>query len=331
MASPPSGEERREVEMCRVDDIWVPDTRVTSVVDDETFEELKRSIAVKGILQPILVARTDGKLVLIDGLHRLRAARELGMDRVPCIVKDMTVQDVLIENLITARQRGTSNPADEAIVIRTLIERYGYSYDAVAKIVGMSKDTVKKYYRIAQLPQEVLDALKFRRIGVQCAYYMTYLMPDREKVLQVLEWAVKFGYTAEQCQAAVMQLLRPSPPAQQESPAAPGWRIDTETGKPERVYPRCPVCGNEIRDEATYIWLHPDCARLVLEALEMVRSYGSEAQRESTGGGSGEAGEERESTGLGVEKRRGMEKGSGEQRERTAEERRAGHRKRWWE
>ncbi len=278
MSANEEARQESKVDTCRIDEIMVPDVRVTSLMDSETYEELKESIKAKGILSPIIVTKTDKGLVLVDGLHRVRAAKEIGLETVPCIIREGDIGDILIDNLITARQKGTTNPADEALVIKALIDQYKYDYATITKIVGLSKDTIKKYYKIAQLPEEVLNALRWKRIGVQCAYYLTFLLPDREKILQVLEWAIRFGYTAEQCEAAVYQVMQPQPPPRPENVAEPTTYINPETGEPSKVYPRCPICGEEIRGEAVYIWLHPQCQKILLDTIaEAERAYEAQA------------------------------------------------------
>ena len=222
-------EETREVRMIPINSIFIPDERVTSQLDDEILEELRESIKQYGILEPLLVAKVDNKLVLIDGLHRMIIAKELGIEKVPCIVKEMSEDELLITNLIVNRQRGKSNPAQEAKLVKLLIDNYKYSINEVARKLSMSKTTVEKYYQIAsKLSPQILELLGQGMLSVGCAYWISFV-DDKDKQLEIAKAAIEFGYTVEQCKAAAQQALRPEAP-----PPPGGWTFD-ETGKPVRV------------------------------------------------------------------------------------------------
>ncbi|MCC6014097.1 MAG: ParB/RepB/Spo0J family partition protein [Desulfurococcaceae archaeon] len=230
-------EQRQEVVQLEVDKILVPEERVTSVLDEEILQELEESIKQHGILQPLQVAEVDGKYVLIDGLHRLSIARKLGMKTVPCIVKKMTEDQLLITNLIMNRQRGKSNPAQEAMVLKKLVDDYKYSINDAAQLLGMSRSTAERYYQIAtQCSQRVLEALGDGMISVGCAYWLSFV-EDKSKQDEILINAIKWGYTVDQCKAAVMSVVSP----QVETPymVLPTGEIKP---KPVPVYP----CGREV-------------------------------------------------------------------------------------
>ncbi|MEM4846453.1 MAG: ParB/RepB/Spo0J family partition protein [Thermosphaera sp.] len=229
-----------EVIQVEVDKILVPEERVTSVVDEELLQELEASIREKGILQPLLIGEVDGKYVLIDGLHRLVIARKLGMKTVPCIVRKMSEEELIVTNLIVNRQRGKSNPADEARIIKLLVDDYHYSFSTVAEKLNMSRSTVEKYYQIAKFgSQRLLEALKHGQISVGCAYYIS-MIEDKQKQDEVVEHAIKWQYTVEQCKAAALSATVP-----QYTPEPGGWMIDTSTGQPVRVKVKTALCGME--------------------------------------------------------------------------------------
>jgi ParB family chromosome partitioning protein len=239
-----SSTERQEVVQVEVDKILIPEDRVTSIMDDEILEELERSIRQHGILQPLQLAELDGKLVLIDGLHRLYIAKKLGMKTVPAIIKPMTEDQLLVTNLIMNRQRGKSNPAHEARVLAKLVDEYGYDFDKAASMLGMSRHTADRYYRIAKnASAKTFKFLESGVLSVGCAYWLSYI-DDKQKQDEIAEYAVKWGYTVEQCKAATMSVLNPTLPTQ--------WEM-TITGemkpKPIPVYP----CGKEVEPSKTVV------------------------------------------------------------------------------
>jgi len=82
--------------------------------DDEKLAELKASIKEKGVLQPILVREKDGHYEVVAGERRLRAARELGLEEVPIILKNLTDQEALVIALVENIQREELNAIEEA-------------------------------------------------------------------------------------------------------------------------------------------------------------------------------------------------------------------------
>ena len=261
-----SDEQRQAVLQIEIDRIAIPEERVTSVLDDEILAELEESIKQHGILQPLQVAEVDGKYVLIDGLHRLQIARKLGMRTVPCIVKKMTEDQLLITNLIVNRQRGRSNPAHEALVLRKLLDEYGYDISKAAELLGMSVSTADKYYRIAvNCSEQVLDALGDGEVSVGCAYWLSFI-EDKNKQNELLQYIRFYKYTVEQCKSAVLSLLRPEEPTPY---------IITPTGEPRpRPIPVYP-CGREVDPQkVVMIQFDADVWPTVQEALQQLCGEG---------------------------------------------------------
>jgi ParB/RepB/Spo0J family partition protein len=258
--------EKKEIVYIEVDKILVPEERVTSIYDEELEAELEQSIKQHGILQPLQIALVNGQYVLIDGLHRLRIAKKLGMKTVPCIVKQMSEDQLLITNLIMNRQRGKSNPAQEALVIKKLVDEYGYDVDKAAQILGMSRATAEKYYRIAdKCSQRVLQALGQGLIPVGGAYWLSFL-EDKSKQDEILDYGIKWGYTVEQYKSAVMSIITPKA----ETPY-----IMMETGemkpRPIKVYP----CGREVDpSQVVMIPFDRECWPIVEEALKKLCEEG---------------------------------------------------------
>ena len=122
---------------------------------EESIAALADSIQQYGILQPILVRPIGGSYQIVAGERRWRAARMLGLDEVPVIIKELsdleTMQIALIENL----QRENLNPIEEAMGYRELMEQYGMTQESVSKTVGRSRSTVANSLRLLQLDEEI--------------------------------------------------------------------------------------------------------------------------------------------------------------------------------
>ena len=257
---------KEEVVQVEVDKILIPEERVTSIMDEEILYELEQSIKEHGILQPLQLADVDGRLVLIDGLHRLMIAKKLRMKTVPCIIKKMSEDQLLITNLIMNRQRGRSNPAQEALVLKKLVDEYKHDFDEAARLLGMSRSTADKYYRIATYcSQKVLDYLSRGLLSVGCAYWLSYV-EDKAKQDEIADNAIRWGYTVDQCKAAALAATRP----EVETPY-----IIMPTGeikpRPVPVYP----CGKEVEpDKVVVVQFDADVWPLVQEALKKLCEEG---------------------------------------------------------
>ena len=135
--------------------------------DEEQLGELAASIAVHGVIQPLVVrALADGSYQLIAGERRLRAARLAGLDAVPAVVRDApegesSLELALIENL----QREDLNPIETALAYRELIDRFGLTHEAVARQVGKSRVAVSNALRLLDLAPETRQAILDGRIS----------------------------------------------------------------------------------------------------------------------------------------------------------------------
>lgn len=124
--------------------------------DKNGIDELALSIAEKGILQPLLVRKIGGgKYELIAGERRLRAAKQLHLDKVPVLVKDTQDDEVLELALIENIQRQDLNPIEESLAYKELLNRYQYTQDELAKRLGKDRSTIANMLRLLKLPDEI--------------------------------------------------------------------------------------------------------------------------------------------------------------------------------
>jgi len=253
--------EATQIVMVDTSQINVPKERVTSVWDPEIEEEFEKSIVAKGVLEPVELLKIDGDLWLTDGLHRLVIAEKLGIPHIPAIIKEGSLEDLLIENLIRNRQRGKSNPAQEAEVLDYLIRVRGFPLENASKQLGLSADWAKKLLKIATLPDEIKDYLKRGQIPVTGAFYIADLTSASDQI-SVARDAAKWSYSAYQIKARVTQKINPDFQPEQ------GETTFTANGKPSRIPIRCRFCASELPDTGkNYVWVCPDCEELAAELL----------------------------------------------------------------
>ncbi len=129
--------------------------------DEEALAALADSIREVGILQPVLVrAGEGGGYELIAGERRWRAARRVGLQSVPAMVRvaddAAMLQHAIVENI----QREELNPLEEAAAYQQLIEDFSLTHDEVASRVAKSRATITNTLRLLQLPPSIQRCLK---------------------------------------------------------------------------------------------------------------------------------------------------------------------------
>lgn len=129
------------------------------VILQESLTDLVESIREQGILEPIVVAKTPAGFQIIAGERRWRAAKVLGLPKVPVVVKETTPQGMLEMSIVENVQREDLNPIERALAYKRLIDEFGLGTNEVAKRVGKSAPTVSNTIRLLSLPDAIKDAL----------------------------------------------------------------------------------------------------------------------------------------------------------------------------
>lgn len=128
--------------------------------DDETLNELAESIKVHGLLQPIVVRKSEdaggADYEIIAGERRWRAAQKAQLHEVPVIIKELSDLQALEIALIENLQREDLNPVDEAMGLKRLLNDYSYTQDQLAKSLGKSRSYIANIVRLLNLPDIVL-------------------------------------------------------------------------------------------------------------------------------------------------------------------------------
>jgi len=147
----------------------------------EHLHELVESIRERGIIQPLIVRKVDGKYELIAGERRWRAARELGLPEVPAIVREASDREVLELALIENLQREGLNPIEEASAYQRLSRDFGLTQEDISKRVGKSRASIANAMRLLDLDPDVQSLLKHDRISVGHAKVLLSLKAHDEQ------------------------------------------------------------------------------------------------------------------------------------------------------
>ena len=183
--------------------------------DETAIADLADSIRQHGVLQPLLVRPMPaGGYQIVAGERRWRAARMLGLDEVPVVIRDLTdletVQIALIENL----QRENLNPVEEALGYRRLQDDFDMKQEEIAKTVGRSRSAVANAIRLLRLPDEVLEMLTEGSISAGHARALLSIA-DEEKMIAAAHKAAAGLMTVRQLERLAAELDKAEEDAEQ--------------------------------------------------------------------------------------------------------------------
>jgi ParB family chromosome partitioning protein len=186
--------------------------------DEEELSSLTESVREVGILQPVLVREAGDGYELIAGERRWRAARRVGLQHIPALVRDTDDASALEHALVENVHRADLNVLEEAAAYQQLVEEFNLTHEEVATRVGRSRSAVSNSLRLLQLPPTVQRLVRDRSISMGHARALL-ATPDRALQEQLAKQIVAEDLSVR----AVEELLRePSEePAVAEEEASP--------------------------------------------------------------------------------------------------------------
>ena len=171
------------MKLCRVkiDDIKVPEVRVTAQMDEETAEQFKESVKAIGVDEPPKVYNVDGVYYLSDGKHRIDAARALGEEYIDVLVRPGTMVDVIANNLMAGHLRGKHPVLEMIRSIRLLYVEHHLGIEEIVKKTGLTQAYVEKLITLSTLTPLIQESLHESWLGVGRAYALTKI---KDPILQ---------------------------------------------------------------------------------------------------------------------------------------------------
>ena len=171
----------------------------------ETLRELADSIKEQGIVQPLIVRERRGRLELIAGERRWRAAQMLGLTEVPVILREADDRAVLELALIENLQRENLNPLEEAQGYAQLVEQFQLKQEEVATKVGKSRAVVANALRLLRLPAAIQGYIREGRLSVGHAKVILGLESEKQQKFAA-ERILKGGLNVRQAEGLVAGL-----------------------------------------------------------------------------------------------------------------------------
>ena len=137
------------------------------IFDERNLEDLTNSIKERGMIQPIVVRKSDdskSKFEIIAGERRWLAAQRAGLHNVPIVITDAddlkSLEFAIVENV----QRHDLNPLEEAQGYKRLIDDFSYDQEKVSKFIGKSRSHISNALRLLTLPDDVIKLIEEQKL-----------------------------------------------------------------------------------------------------------------------------------------------------------------------
>lgn len=184
--------------------------------DPESLAELAQSIRETGILQPVVVVPDEENYTIIVGERRWRAAKKIGLQTIPVLIRSLTEaqqhEAMLIENL----QREDLNPIEIAKAYQKMTQDFSYTQEDVAKKVGKDRASIANTLRLLKLPDEIQELIQDGKLSMGHA---RALIPVENPVRQqsMAKQIVKDNLSVREVEKWVRRLQAPT----EKPPKAP--------------------------------------------------------------------------------------------------------------
>ncbi|MCA9051500.1 MAG: ParB/RepB/Spo0J family partition protein [Planctomycetaceae bacterium] len=133
--------------------------------DQSAIDELAESLRKHGVLQPLLVRAVGDRYQLIAGERRWRAARQIGLDTIPCRVVEMEDRAVCEAAIEENLKRQDLNVIEKAQAFREYLEKFGGTIEDLSRQLSLNRSTVSNMLRLLELPEIVQEAVRQERIS----------------------------------------------------------------------------------------------------------------------------------------------------------------------
>ena len=176
--------------------------------DDDKLEELVTSISENGILQPVVVQKSDTGYELVAGERRWRASKKAGLKKIPAMIREVSDTKALELAIIENIHRQDLNPIEEAEAYKRLAEDFSLTQEMIAEKVGKSRAAVANILRLLNLSRNIKENLISGKLSMGHARALLGL--DNTRQMQVLcQKIIKQGLTVRQTESKVKRLKKP--------------------------------------------------------------------------------------------------------------------------
>ena len=158
--------------------------------DEEKLAELASSIKTNGVIQPLIVRESANGYELVAGERRWRASRMAGLKTVPCIIRNFDDRQNAIVAIIENMQREDLNPIEEALGLKSMTEKYGFTQEQVSASLGRSRTYITNSIRLLKLPEEIQQYVSSGQMSA--AHGRTIInIPDKVKQKEIADKIIR--------------------------------------------------------------------------------------------------------------------------------------------
>ena len=218
-----------DITKLRISDIEPDKKQPRKKFSDDAIKTLADSIAIHGVLQPIVVRSAasdkdgdntkkllEGKYRIVSGERRWRASKLAGLTEIPVVIKELTDSEagaiMLVENL----QREDLNPVETARGLKRLIEEFGLTQEETARIVGISRPNLTNCLRLLSLPDNVLDFIESGDISA--GHARTLIPLEKEEIInEALDVVLAKQLSVRETERLVKNMLNAKETEEKES------------------------------------------------------------------------------------------------------------------
>ncbi|WP_353486478.1 ParB/RepB/Spo0J family partition protein, partial [Spiroplasma phoeniceum] len=173
--------------------------------NEEELTELAQSIKEYGLIQPIIVKKTNNGYYLVAGERRSRAAKLAGLTTIPAIVVDFNDQQMKEVALIENIQRVDLNSIEEANAYKDLIDLLGLTQEELAQRIGKSRSHVTNTMRLLNLPTEVQTLLLENKVTMGQVKPLISLNVDKNEFKNLINKIINLNLNARQVEELVKE------------------------------------------------------------------------------------------------------------------------------
>ena len=157
--------DREQIRLIEIEKVYPNEDQPRKAFDPGSLMELAHSLKQHGMIQPILVAKKKKGYMIIVGERRWRAAQQIEMEKIPCIVKEYSDRQLYEVALIENLQRESLSVIEEANAYQYLIDEYIINHEQLGEALGKSRSYIANTIRLLQLHPPVLQMLSERRLS----------------------------------------------------------------------------------------------------------------------------------------------------------------------
>lgn len=271
-------QESLDLSIIPMDLILEPSHQLRQKITEEGLEELKRSMARQGLINPITVRKKDNAYEIVSGHRRYLAAKDMRWPSIRAILVDRTDEEMRLEAIHENLHREDLSPVEESRQIGILHAEFGYSHKEISRICSKSESWVHSRLDMLEWPGDILEAVDVGAISVSAAKELVAIT-DEQSRNYYLDHAIKAGATATLCafwrsnweiskitrdptvQGDATFFLNPPP----MEPLIPCFWCETDT--PIKLIDHMRLC--------------PECVRLMVDFKKQYQYEKFKAQKES--------------------------------------------------